>query len=207
MDDSALASSADYADALLTARKARSALIFILLLALLFQIGLFFAARYKLAVDGSSLSIDLLKYAVGLTDFLGVALPIVLEIVLLLLVLIMLLGRLLGVSRVVSALVFGAVLMVLLFPWQAFLMNQTFSSEQFRIPGVLYTWSELALRARSHPDRPTLMLLFWARFVAWPVAAIYLLLRIQYSSGKGLRSGLRNAARNNVAANQAPTHP
>jgi hypothetical protein len=199
MDDSALAAAADYADALLTARRARSVLIFILLLALLFQIGVFLAARYKMDVNGPSLTNDLLKYGVGLTVFLGVVIPIALAIILLVIALIMLLGRLIGVSFVVSALVGCAVLIVLLFPWQAFLMNQTFSSDQFKIPGVLYTWSELALRARNHPDHPTLVLLFWARFVGWPVAAIALLLRIQYLSGKGLRAALRNAARAEVA--------
>jgi len=192
MDDSSLPNFADYADALLTARKALSFLILLILVILLFQLGLFFAARYKIQADGSSVTIDFLKYLIGLTDFLGVVLPIVLAIVLLLVVLVMLLGRLLGISRLVSAFIGCLVLMVLLFPWQAFLMNQTFSSDQFRIPGVLYTWSELALRARLHPDRPTLSLLYWARFVGWPVAAIVLLLKIQFSSAKGLRAALRD---------------
>jgi ABC-type multidrug transport system permease subunit len=145
-------------------------------------------------IDSSSVDLDFLKYLVGVTDFLGVALPIVLAIILLLSVLIVLLGRLLGVSRLVSAFVACAILIVLLFPWQAFLMNQTFSSDQFRIPGVLYTWSELVLRARLHPDQPMLELLYWARFVGWPVAAIALLLKVQHSSGKGLGAALRDAS-------------
>jgi hypothetical protein len=140
-----------------------------------------------------------LKYLVGVTDFLGVVLPMVLAAILLLIVLVMLVGRVLGVSRLVSAFIGCVVLTALLFPWQAFLMNQTFSSDQFRIPGVLYTWSELVLRARAHPDRPTLALLYWARFVGWPVAAIVLLLKIHYNSGKGLAAALRGAARDNAA--------
>ena len=164
MDDTSLANSADYADALLTARKARNVLILIVLLMLLFQLGLFFAVRYKVPIDGSSVPLDLLKYLVGVTDFLGVVLPMVLAAILLLIVLVMLVGRVLGVSRLVSAFIGCVVLTALLFPWQAFLMNQTFSSDQFRIPGVLYTWSELVLRARAHPDRPTLALLYWAAF-------------------------------------------
>jgi len=48
MNELALVNSADYADALLTARKARSVLILVILLSLLFQLGLFFGARYKL---------------------------------------------------------------------------------------------------------------------------------------------------------------
>jgi len=207
MNELALVNSADYADALLTARKARSVLILVILLSLLFQLGLFFAARYKLQIDDSSVALDFLKYLVGLTDFLGVVLPIVLAIVLLLIVLVMLLGRLLGVSRLVSAFIGCLVLMVLLFPWQAFLMNQTFSSEQFRIPGVLYTWSELALRARIHPDRPTLTLLYWARFVGWPVAAIVLLLKIHHNTATGLRAALRGTARAEAATIQTPDSP
>jgi len=86
-------------------------------------------------------------------------------------------------------------------------MNQTFSSDQFRIPGVLYTWSELALRARIHPDRPTLMLLYWARFVGWPVAAIVLLLKIQHNSTTGLRAALRGTASAEAATIQTPPGP
>jgi hypothetical protein len=202
MDDTSLANSADYADTLLTARKARSVLILVVLLMLLFQLGFFFVARYEIKIDGSSIALDFLKYLVGVTDFLGVILPLVLAAILLLIALVMLVGRVLGVSRLVSAFIGCIVLAALLFPWQAFLMNQTFSSDQFRIPGVLYTWSELVLRARIHPDRPSLALLYWARFVGWPVAAIVLLLKIQYLSGKGLAAALRGAANGNVAMNE-----
>jgi hypothetical protein len=206
MDDNSLANSADYADALLTARKARSVLILVVLVMLLFQLGLFFTARYKIQVDGSSVTLDFLKYVVGVTDFLGVVLPMVLAAILLLIALVMLVGRVLGVSRLVSAFIGCVVLTALLFPWQAFLMNQTFSSDQFRIPGVLYTWSELVLRARIHPDRPALTLLYWARFVGWPVAAIVLLLKIQYNSGQGLGAALRGAARAKAATNEPATN-
>src|ERR1700691_1383471 len=99
MDDNSLANSADYADALLTARKARSVLILVVLLMLLFQLGWFFAARYKIQVDSTSVALDFLKYLVGVTDFLGVVLPMVLAAILLLIVLVMLVGRVLGVSR------------------------------------------------------------------------------------------------------------
>jgi len=206
MDDTSLANSADYADALLTARKARSVLILVVLLMLFFQLGFFFAARYKMMIDGSSVTLDFLKYLVGVTDFLGVVLPLIQAAILLLIVLVMLIGRVLGVSRLVSAFIGCIVLTVLLFPWQAFLMNQTFSSDQFRIPGVLYTWSELVLRARIHPDRPALTLLYWARFVGWPVVAIVLLLKIQYLSGKGLAAALRGAAHGNAATNDLPSN-
>jgi hypothetical protein len=204
MDDDDLASSADYADGLLTARRAKNVLVFAIFLMLVFQLSLFFSARYKILIDYTSVRIDFLKYMVGVTDFLGVVLPIILAVVLLLIVLIMLLGRVLGVSQLVSAFIGCIILAVLLFPWQAFLMNQTFSSDQFRIPGVLYNWSELLLRARTHPDHPMLQLLFWARFVGWPVAAMALLFKIQYSSGKGLGVALRNATGANAIMNPSP---
>jgi len=206
MDNSTLASSADYADALLIARRAANILSAIILVILLFQVGLFFAARYKIQVDASSRTLDLLKYLVGLTDFLGVVLPVILSFILALIVMIMLLGRLLGVSRLVLAFVGCVVLMVLLFPWQAFLINQTFSSDQFKIPGVLYTWSELVLRARSHPDHPMLSLLYWARFAGWPVVAIALLLKMQYNSAKGLGAALRDASSTRTGTDQPPAN-
>jgi hypothetical protein len=188
MVDPALASIADYADALITTRKARNWLILIIGVTLLFQLGLFFAARYKIGIDGSSAKLDFLKYAVGLTDFLGVAAPIVLAMVLLLMAQVMLVGRLLGVSKVVWAFVGCIVLITLLFPWQAFLMNQTFTSTEFKIPGVLYTWSELVQRARVHPQGPMLALLYWARFVGWPAVALVLVVMIHHHSGRGLRA-------------------
>jgi hypothetical protein len=193
MVDPAPGNSADYADALLTARKARSVLILLVLLILFFQLGLFFAARYKIQLDGTSWWLDELKYLVGLSEFLGVVLPIVLAMTLWLIVTIMLLGRVLGVSHLVSAFVASLVLAALLFPWQAFLMNQSFSSDQFRIPGVLYGWAELLLRARVHPEESRIQLLYWARFVGWPMVAIVIVLKIHLDSSKGLAAGFRGA--------------
>ena len=188
------AAAADYADALLTARKAKNILAWIIFLMLCFQLGFFFLTRYKLPLDSPSRMFDFPKYLVGLTDFLGVVVPIVLAIVLLFIVLVMLNGRLLGVSRLVSAFVWCLVLLVLLFPWQAFLINQTFNSTEFKIPGVLYTWSELALRDRLHPTGFLPSLLYWARFVGWPFIAIVIILAIQRQSRIGLRMALGKAA-------------
>jgi hypothetical protein len=197
-----IANAADYADALLTARKAKNILVLLVLVILLFQLALFFGARYKIelgADDGvghpaSPLIADLLKYLVGLTDFLGVVLPILLLADLWLIASVMLLGRLLGVSRVIAAFLWCMVLLTLLFPWQAFLMNQTFTSTKFEIPGVLYTWSELIVRGRVHPSGFSLSLLYWARFVGWPAVATLLLLSIQHQSGTGMRAALGEAA-------------
>jgi hypothetical protein len=210
MIDSAIANAADYADALLTARKAKNILVLLVLVILLFQLSLFFLGRYKIQLDGgvsvvggtvemvgrpaAPVVADSLKYLVGLTNFLGVVLPILLLADLWLIASVMLLGRLLGVSRVIAAFLWCVVLLLLLFPWQAFLMNQTFSSTEFKIPGVLYTWSELLVRGRVHPSGFALSLLYWARFVAWPVVATLLLLMIQHQSGSGMRAALGEVA-------------
>jgi hypothetical protein len=205
MDDaSILASSADYAEALLTARRAKNVLVLAIFLMLGFQLSLFFLVRYRIMIDDPTKMVEFLKYLVGGTNFLGVVLPAVLAAVLLIIVLIMLLGRALGVSHLVSAFISCIVLLVLLFPWQALLMSQTFSSDQVRIPGVLYTWPELLMRVRSHPNNPMLALLFWARFVGWPVAALALLVKIQLSSGKGLGMALRGVVRTETVPNLPP---
>jgi len=207
MIETSIANAADYADALLAARKAKNILVLLVLVTLLFQLSLFFAARYKIELGPGGFSdssgsagavdrpaapwvVDSLKYLVGLGDFLGVVLPIVLIADLWLISSIMLMGRLLGVSRLISAFLWCLVLMVLLFPWQAFLMNQTFTSTEFKIPGVLYTWSELIVRGRVHPSGVMLSLLYWARFVGWPIVATAILLMIQHQSRVGLRTAL-----------------
>ncbi|HRK30149.1 MAG TPA: hypothetical protein PLD59_03645 [Tepidisphaeraceae bacterium] len=228
MSDTAIATAADYADAMLVARRAKSVLVLILLLAVLAQLGLFFAARYsnvivepsivptsppvelattlpaELPVDSPAVSstiattpvqpsskwFDSFHYLVGLTGFLGIALSIVLSLVLFLLVKIMLVGRLIGVARVTSAYVWTLVLIVLLFPWQAFLSDHTFSSREFIIPGVLYTWDELLQFARFSTEELAPAILKWARFVGFPVLAVLMLMVIQIKSNRGLRQAL-----------------
>src|SRR5438132_8042547 len=132
MADQAIATAADYADAMLTARRAKNALVLLLLLMMLLQIGLFVAVRMSKIDLETSLAatqpetarrVDLLQYVIGATDFLGIALSIVLCLVVMLIVAIMLVGRLIGVARLTSTLIWSFILMVLLFPWQAFLSN------------------------------------------------------------------------------------
>lgn len=217
MPDPAIATAADYADAMLVARRAKSVLVLILLLALLLQIGLFFAARYSDVIfkpadlvatsqpiepvaftpavastplKASSKWLDMVHYLVGLSGFLGVALSIVLSLVLFLLVKIMLVGRLIGVARVTSAYVWSLVLIVLLFPWQAFLSSHDFTSREFMLPGVLYTWDELLRFARFSTDDLPASVLKWAKFVGFPVLAVLMLMVIQIKSNRGLRQAL-----------------
>jgi hypothetical protein len=201
MNDPAIATAADYADAMVTARKSKNALLLGVLLMLLIQLGLFFIARYTNFVIASPSTTqpttapnpkwtDGIEYLVGASAFLGVVLTIVLSFVLLLIVNIMLVGRLIGVARLTSSYVWCLVLLVLLFPWQAFLSNATFSDPNFKIPGVLYTWDELRLFAKfgmTTPAEGSVLVLKWARFVVLPAIAIIIALRIQMKSNRGLR--------------------
>src|SRR3954471_12903279 len=105
MPDSAIATAADYADALITARRAKNVLILLLLLMLLAQLAIFFTARYTNLTTPAIVTsttipttmatgpliaepnqwFEKLQYVIGLTDFLGVSLSIVLSFVVLLL--------------------------------------------------------------------------------------------------------------------------
>ncbi len=204
-----IATAADYADAIMTARTAKNTLFLLLLLILIAQLTLFFVGRYtdvNLA-GGGWVGVDVattqaatapsapadakwmavIEYLVGLTAFLGIALTIVLAIVLLLIVKIMLVGRLIGVSRLTSAFIWTVILAALLFPWQAFWANY-----DFKIPGALYTWDELIHRVKFRPQRDDAVL-FWARFVAFPVLALIILLSIQVRSRRGLQQALGEA--------------
>ena len=194
MTDRAIATAADYADAMHTARRSKNLLVLLIFVALLFQLGLFFAARYTDYILASPATtqpiprwVDLIQYLVGASAFLGVVLAIVLSFVLLLIVNIMLVGRLIGVARTTSAYMWCLLLLVLLFPWQAFLSNATFTDPNFKIPGVLYTWDELLQFAKFHSEMSAPAALHWARFVVWPAIAIIIVLMIQVKSNRGLR--------------------
>jgi hypothetical protein len=210
--DRAIETAADYADAMLTARSAKNLIVLLLVLMLLVQMAVLFVARYKpqwldrggsatgpvpAAAELSTTAASarptgqlLAQYLTVLIDFCGVALAFVLAAVLLLIVMVMLVGRLIGVSRLTSSFILCLVLIVLVFPWQAFL-----SEADFRIPGVLYTWGELSRDARfgiDALDKPTwtLLVLKWVRFVVFPAAALLILLVIQAKSNRGLRQAL-----------------
>lgn len=201
MADPAIATAADYADAMIAARRAKNVIVLIILMLLLVQLGLFFTARYTdgiIPVTGattqpSERASDLMQYLTGASIFLGVTLSIVLSFVLMLILKIMLVGRLIGAGRLTSAWIWSIVLMVLLFPWQAFLSNATFSSPEFKIPGVLYLWDELRQFARFPNDPLNHAILKWARFVAFPALAVVLVMLIQVKSNRGLRQAFGEA--------------
>ncbi|HEY7119443.1 MAG TPA: hypothetical protein VH475_22820 [Tepidisphaeraceae bacterium] len=219
-----IATAADYADAMMIARRAKNTLFLLLLLMLLIQVATFFVARttsYVLPASGSmadtlapatapavattssattrpghitdaTTAAQVLRYLTALIDFLGILLIVVLAAVLLLIANIMLVGRLIGVAQVTSAFVWCVVLIVLLFPWQAFLQNTDFTGD-FKVPGVLYTWAELVHPVRGakfHDLDPYQTFIRWARFVGIPVFAIVLLLIVQARSSRGLRAAL-----------------
>jgi hypothetical protein len=216
-----IATAADYADAIMTARRAKNTLFLLLLLILLAQLALFFLGRNDVVdiqdTGGIAASVevsaaatqpttadsatarfrtrDVLEYLVGVTAFLGIALTIVLAIVLLLIVKIMLVGRLIGVSRLTSAFIWTVVLATLLFPWQAF-----WPDYDFKIPGALYTWNELEARVKETTERNDRTVLFWARFVAFPVLALIILLAIQIKSRRGLQQALGEAHYDSTSA-------
>lgn len=194
MTDPAIATAADYADAMYTSRRAKNLLVLLIFVILLVQVGLFFVARYTDYLVASPAAtqpipkwVDLLQYLVGVSGFLGVIFTIVLSFVLLLIVNIMLVGRLIGVARCTSAYCWCLLLLVLLFPWQAFLSNATFTDPSFKIPGILYTWDELIRFAKFKGEPSADAFLHWARFVAFPVLAIIVTLLIQVRSNRGLR--------------------
>jgi hypothetical protein len=194
MAQSTLATSADYADAMLSLRRAKNWAFVLLLLCLLGQVVIFFLVHYGVvkpyaaapaAAGGSS---ALLRYLVGLTDFAGIVLAALLTLDLLLMTQIMVVGRLIGVGRVSSALIWSVVLGVLIFPWQAFLNWQWLSG--YRLPGLLFTWYELMEPRLWKPQETFSAVLLWGRFVIWPLVAIILLLVVQARSTRGLRMAL-----------------
>ena len=213
-----LAVAADYADALTTARRAKTILFLIVLLLVLAELALFLLARYDvLQLKGNPSAsvnlIDITSYALPAVNFLVISLSVVLSVVMLLLVTIMLVGRLIGVSQVTSAFIWSIVMIVVLFPWQTLLVvnpkpptvtqsDATISSEgeltlakpAFNFPGALYTHTEL-LDNYKFPNNPVFpnAVNGWGRYVGLPLLALLLLLIVQLKSSKGLRYALGEA--------------
>lgn len=203
--DRSMLAAADHHDAVVVTRKAKSVVALLLLLMLLGQLALFFTARYTglLVSDPATAAtqpveptrlFNLLHYALGLSVFVGMATSLLLSLLLLVLTLVMLSGRLVGVGQAASALVSSLVLLVLLFPWQAFLGGELLQRD-FVIPGVLYTWDELRAGAKfvnafDGIDSASATILKWARFVAFPLLAIVILLLVHKRSNRGVNEAL-----------------
>jgi hypothetical protein len=212
MPSSPIATAADYADAMMSARRAKNILFLMLLVVILAQVAIFIGLRQSKSLFdqatgaptattqpllSQSTAVRTLEYATAICDFMGIVLVIVLSLVLLVLTMIMLVGRLIGVSKVTSAFISCLLLMVLLFPWQSVMMSPLSGGApetNFKVPGVLYTWGEV-----THPTygakfdgsrATTFAILRWARFVGWPAVALVLLLMVQSKSSRGLRLAL-----------------
>ena len=232
MTQTSIATSADYADALLVARRGKHLLFLLLLLMLLGQIAVFFVARYTnvlppppaspaqtqplativappptttstttpvaVAVTPTppapSRTVLALNYFTSAMTFFGMILPILLAFDLLLILNIMLVGRLLGLARTTSAFLWCLLLILLLFPFQAFFGGSTSDPLDFRLPGLLYTWDELVRFAKFPTDDLHIAILKWTRFLAAPLLAILLLAAVQIKSNRGLRQALGEAS-------------
>jgi hypothetical protein len=218
MTRSSLAVAADYADAMLVARRWKNLLFLLLMLFLLIQIGVFLGVRFyngsvvtllpptpnHPAPAGARDMTSAIEWLINFTGFLSIICVVVLCAVLLLIVGIMLVGRLIGISHVISAFVWCVVLAALLFPWQS-LWNYPLAdtaqtaptpSENIEVgprygwPGALYTWPELVHRAHFATERGTAAINGWARFVGWPVFALIVLFSVQIRSSRGLKYAL-----------------
>ena len=215
MPDTGIATAADYSEALGVARRAKSTVALLLLLMLVAQVATFLLIRYDiLHIDTSADQVtvnvttppatalppptttfsvnrlgEIMHDVTGLTLLGGIALALVLAAVLILIDHIMLVGRLIGVGKVTSALVWAFILIVFLFPWQAFLQQTGLD-----IPGVLWTWDEMIPRVHfvssMTADTWAGTVLAWFRFVAAPAIAVILILVIQLKSNRGLRMAM-----------------
>lgn len=116
----------------------------------------------------------------------GLVFSILLSLTLVFTTLVMLNGRTVGVERAAKAFLYSLLLLMLLVPWQSILNHPTFAGGLFHLPGALYTWPELNMRA-NFPDNDWLG---WARFVVWPVVALLLTLIVFAKSGRGIRQAL-----------------
>lgn len=184
----------DYAAALIPARRAKSCMVIILLLILVGEVTLFFL--YHEHPQWQPRGQDLLRYLTGLFEFGGVVLSLTLMIDLFLIVHILLAARLAGTAQVVKATLWSAILALLLFPWQAFLENAAFTSTDFKIPGVLFTWDELLARGRWNLSSLNFWeeLLRWSRFVIFPSLAAMVVLVIQIHTAWGLKRAFPKTA-------------
>jgi hypothetical protein len=208
MTQTQLATSADYADALLTARKAKSILTLLILFVLLAEIALFFVLRYYRPIKSSTTPLDqhfrdVIQYGVGLLDFGGLIFPALLAVVIYLILKIQLVGRLLGTARMTSAFLWSVLLALLLFPWQAVLNNPAINSDPvanslgMKIPGVVYTWAEISNPVvgasfginDTRPDMFALSL-HWARYAGFPILSVLILTIIHSKTRRGLRQSL-----------------
>ncbi len=187
MTQTSIATSADYADALLVARNTD------LLPQPMTMNTTATAIAATMPAAPPPRAALALNYFTSLMTFFGMLLPILLALDLLLILNIMLVGRLLGLARTTSAFLWCLLLMLLMFPVQAF-FGEPSSPTDFRLPGLLYTWNELVLYAKFDTSDMNVAILKWTRFLVMPLVAILLLAAVQIKSNRGLRQALGEAS-------------
>ncbi len=142
----------------------------------------------------SSRMTDIAHYLTGVSLLGAIGLGVVLVMILILILHIMLVGRLIGVGKVTSSLVWCLLLVVFLFPWQTFMNNAELSNTDFRVPGVLWTWGELARGYNFSDDFSAdgfaRTILGWFRFAGAPLVAIIMTLMIQLKSNRGIKMAM-----------------
>lgn len=200
-DQRVIAIAADYADALLVARRAKRLLVLLLVVIVLAHLAIFFTAHFapdvlNRGVGGSATQparwnvSDFLHYFTSASLFGSIVFAVLLVLTLFLTIHIMLVGRLIGVRDVTRSLTTSFLLLVLLIPWQTLLVTQNLSSQDAVIPGILSTWREVGGRVPMKGGDPFAQFLYWARFAGLPILGLILLLLIQVRSGRGLKYAL-----------------
>lgn len=204
-DQRVIAIAADYADALLVARRAKSLLVLLLVLIVLAHLAIFFTAHFApdvlhRAVAGTTTQpsrwnvSDFLHYLTAASLFGGIIFSVLLVLTLFLTIHIMLVGRLIGVRDVTRALTTSFLLLVLLVPWQTLLVTQGLTATDVVLPGILSTWREVSTHVPMTGGEMGPQVLYWARFAAFPIFGLILLLLIQVRSGRGLKYALGEEA-------------
>lgn len=200
--------SADYADALMSARRAKNVLTVVVLFVLVFELTLFFGLRYykPLTPDPMTLQMQhtraVVRYFLGLNDYAGLIAPALLAVTLYVILKVQLVGRLLGTGRMTSAFLWAVGLTLLMFPWQGILNNPSISDDPaangmgMKIPGIVYTWPEISdtkndtgatFSTADMQHRWAIVVLHWARFVGFPLLGIVVIGVIYTKSQRGLR--------------------
>ena len=206
-----LVAAADYADALIVARRVKTGLCALLFFVLGSALALFALLRYAPSLrpitgvgpfDGHTAAARAgLEYVVGLLDIAALIVPVLLAVFVGVILLVQLVARVVGTGRTTGALAWAILLAVLLFPWQAVLNNPlnttdpTANAMGMKVPGVLYTWAEVShptLGARfaevNVPDGDrTIAVLHWARYGLFPLLAMVMVGIVHTKTERGLR--------------------
>ena len=219
MPDSAIATAADYADAMLVARRAKSLMVLILLIVLLGQITIFFLVKYNViavntppgdatlvnvqtdaaarAVTASAatqaVTVEKPTMVFQIMNYVsGVTVLMGLALTVLLALILLLLTKIMLVGRLIGVGKLTSAYILTLILLLFLFPWQAILNDALHIPGVLWTWSELLAKINFDKGTDALLptILGWFRFVVAPLIAVILLIIIQLKSSRGLRMAL-----------------